>query len=658
MADSDISFVLDLDGNEFAQGINEAKNKVEELIAVTKNVGIAAGAVAVAFLAVKASIDLTIEAESIKAINDQFERLTQNAGIATDTLKSGLMDAASGLIDDTDLMKAANRSIIEMGSSAADLPELLNVARLATSAFGGDLLNNFESINHAIATGSVRGLKNLGIIVDQEKALRQFANSHGITVSAMSEAEKKQALLNAVLEKGKTAFAAIDPEAQRASNAWQRIKVSFGQVAETLTLAFDRIAGKSVKDAMENTAKVAEQTKNAVTAAFGDGAEKAAAQSKILQTEITSLTNRLEALKAGKGGAIEFDPGLKAAEIAALNTQLEDSKLKLSLIQEEQRKINSLAGSQATKPTKTGESPEDKDKLLAAEAKFNQDLAQLTQQRIASEMAAAQSLEQMEFALGEKRISIRDQADAQIEQIKSQRRMGEIANDEQMNLLIEQVEANKAARLIQFEEEVKQARLKALDQYVNASTSASDGIARAFEAGSKKNQIALNDWGATGMRVFNSFGNQATSALQAWGAGTKSAADAAKGFIFGMIADEAEARGKVMLLASIWPPNPAGLAAGAGLIALSGFLRAQSGGAGTGVGGSAGQVSVAGVTPPAMGTEETNYRPDMAQAREQKSVSLQIMGNYFETEQTKTRLVEMIREASDATDFKITEIGG
>lgn len=42
---------------------------------------------------------------------------------------------------------------------------------------------------------------------------------------------------------------------------------------------------------------------------------------------------------------------------------------------------------------------------------------------------------------------------------------------------------------------------------------------------------------------------------------------------------------------------------------------------------------------------------------ERKAVTLQVMGDYFETEQTKTRLVDLIREANDATDFKFVQIG-
>jgi hypothetical protein len=46
-----------------------------------------------------------------------------------------------------------------------------------------------------------------------------------------------------------------------------------------------------------------------------------------------------------------------------------------------------------------------------------------------------------------------------------------------------------------------------------------------------------------------------------------------------------------------------------------------------------------------------------ADATPKKTVTVQIAGHYFETEQTKTRLMEMIRETTDATDYKYVQVG-
>jgi hypothetical protein len=88
-----------------------------------------------------------------------------------------------------------------------------------------------------------------------------------------------------------------------------------------------------------------------------------------------------------------------------------------------------------------------------------------------------------------------------------------------------------------------------------------------------------------------------------------------------------------------------------GLIALSGFLRSQGGGS-SGGGGGGGSVSGGGDGGSASLTTDSG-QPAVSEKAQNKAVTIQVMGNYFETEQTKTRLVEMIREASDATDFTI-----
>lgn len=56
------------------------------------------------------------------------------------------------------------------------------------------------------------------------------------------------------------------------------------------------------------------------------------------------------------------------------------------------------------------------------------------------------------------------------------------------------------------------------------------------------------------------------------------------------------------------------------------------------------------------GSQAEAYKPEM-QDQNKKAVTLQIQGNYYETEQTRTRLMEMIREVGDFTDFNLKQVG-
>ncbi len=141
------------------------------------------------------------------------------------------------------------------------------------------------------------------------------------------------------------------------------------------------------------------------------------------------------------------------------------------------------------------------------------------------------------------------------------------------------------------------------------------------------------------------------------GSGSKDAGDAIKGFLFGSIGDVAVAHGTEILLSSIWPPNPVGIAAGGALIAFGEALASvgQSSGASApsaSSGGSSGGASATGLDQSQAAASTAS--PQAAQA---KSLTVAISGNIFETDQTRTRLMDMIRQAGDFTDFNLKQIG-
>lgn len=60
-----------------------------------------------------------------------------------------------------------------------------------------------DDIVTGLGRGSAMILDNLGIVVNQKEAQEEYAASLGKTVEQLSEAEKKQALINKVVADGK-----------------------------------------------------------------------------------------------------------------------------------------------------------------------------------------------------------------------------------------------------------------------------------------------------------------------------------------------------------------------------------------------------------------------------------------------------------------------
>ena len=197
-------------------------------------VALAIGSVISAGYALKKVFDLTLVSERNQQIANSFNAIAESAGLAGDKVRAGLAAAAQGLADDDDLMAAANKSIIELGDNAERIPEIMEIARKASALFGGDLIQNFENISQAIASGNVKSLRNLGIIIDTEAAQKKYAESLGISISQLSEVGKRQAIANEALAKAQEKFANVDESSAKATKAFKRMGVAGGELYDSI----------------------------------------------------------------------------------------------------------------------------------------------------------------------------------------------------------------------------------------------------------------------------------------------------------------------------------------------------------------------------------------------------------------------------------------
>lgn len=661
------SWRLDLDIKQFTANSIKAKGLVESIgdakgfTNLTRNIlsaGRALAIVGTAVVAFKTGLAAVMAAEKAAALNDQFNLLAKNVGLVGSELSTKVVDAMKGLADDKEAIMASAEAIGKLGANAAKLPEIMELARKRTAVFGGELIANYTEIANAIAAGNVRALKNVGIVVDQGKALREYAQANGQAVSTLSQEQKQRAILNATLEKGKTIYAGINEETKSVTMGWQRLGTTLGRVSGDI---FEWFGGK-LKPLFDrittNLNVMAEASEKFFKGMIGSEADQAKAELEDVYSRLRNLrTQLLEMRMAAKeenqgiisrifGGPDERDFARVEGQIKQLEAMRDELQKKAQAVEPEKAPIG--AGTE-------GEPGKDYDLIRQQETKFQSDLLKMKESRLQAEIALSTAYidENNQLVIGgeqklqEQIALMKEQERARINEIMA----SDALNKSQKEQLIKETEAMAHLERIRMEEELDQIRQRSLDNWVDKSTSASDGVARAFIAGAAQQKKALTDWGATGRTVFNSFSNNATQALLAFGSGAMSAQEAMRALTFGVIADTAEAKGKEMLLASIWPPNPAGMAGGAGLIALSGFLRSKAGAAPgggiPGIGGGAGGAIA----------EPTLPKPEVEEMQK-KAVSITVQGSYFETEQTQRRLVEMIRSESDATDFRFRQIGG
>lgn len=654
--------VIDLDSKEFIkkanealaaiQGIGDAKN-IEGLLTGIGRATILLGSLGAVALAIKLSLDAIFEGEQIEQANKSFEALAQSMGLAGDKLKEGLVAASKGLIDDTDLLKSATKAMIELGDNSSHMIELMTIARKSTAVFGGDLTERFEMISQAVANGNTRVLRQIGLTIDSDVAIRKYAASLGVTVTSLSESGKKQALLNEVLEQANKKYKDVHENTESVTNSYQKLKVALNDLREAFVIVFEKTAGPLFKRLINDFMEGSKIIREFFVERFGNGVEHAQHRVDSLTESIRDTEDSIKRMSEHPK-IMSFFIGQSQEKLERLRAELVEANSELEKLSVKKTPEGGTeSGIEATPDTKP---KVDYEQLKAERAKFEQDILAIKEQRLNNEMELATNFDQVEEIHNQQKQALADQFAQRAMQLQAEVAQGKIS-EVQAAELIDQTWQATSSKLEIMDQRLLDQRLKSLDQYQKASTSTSDGIVRAFQAGSQRNAAELTNFGKRGQAVYDSFSKHAVGALQDLGAGTKSATQVMKGFFFGMLADQAEQYGQFMLLSSIWPPNPAGLAAGAALLVLSGFLRSQAGGAGGGAGGGAASAGAAGSSAGGFVSTTNPESNIQGQAKEKNAVNIVVQGSYFDSGETARRITELVRESADATDFRITTIG-
>ncbi len=288
-----------------------AAESVSGLGARLGTAGIALGAVAGAAAGIFAAFKFAEIGEELEKQKKQFETLAKSAGIVGEELIAGLEKSAGGLVDTDDLIKIANGSIVKLGQSAQSLPQLFDLAQKSVKVFGGDATQNLELISNSIGNLQTKQLKQIGINVDAEKTFKDYAAGLGVTAAQLTETEKKQALLNAVLETGDKRFKDISTgiSDNTIANGLKKVSVGFDSITDSISAIVSSSLGSafasflnSVGTELDTIAKVLTNLQGRPET-FATELEKVGAQLEALELarpwlSIEEYNKRLDELKA------------------------------------------------------------------------------------------------------------------------------------------------------------------------------------------------------------------------------------------------------------------------------------------------------------------------------------------------------------------------
>lgn len=658
MATEKETLILDLDSKPAVKSVNDLSAKLiglgdpknfTQLITGLTKITRAVAVVGSAVVALKVGLDTILEAEATNKINAQFETLAKNAGLAADVLANELVGATQGLVDDTEVIKAANEALAQMGTNATRLPELMQLATKQVEVFGGDVLTRFKEMSKAIEGGTLDVLKNVGITTKAKDAIQAYAKSVGKMTFEIGEAEKRQALLNAVITEGNKKTAGITVNTNRVTEQMQMLKVTLLKIGEVFTLAFERLAGPALRSVLKYVNELATTLKQRVFQYLGDDAQKASAKLFFLRDELKKNEETLASLEA----KIKADTYTRMfsgvpAQAAAVRAEIEKIKSEITALESAAPKPKEEP---KTKPDTTAD-----ENALAARAKFYESLQALRLKDIEAQMLTATSEEEVLQLSEERKGLIIQDFFAKVEALRANARANNIA-DEDLAVQIAAAESERNAKLAQEVETVTEKQRAALLRFGRTAKETTAGFRAGFKQASKSSQKDLSATFQFGQMGFALLTKGAQMGFAAIGQAAAGGALDMKKAMIGAIGEIAEAKGAEIVADGIATLNPLKIAGGGALITLGSFLKSKAGAMGGGVpvptGGGA---AASEIRPEQMEIPEAKTEV-IEQSKKTRDVTVNIMGHYMETPETRRTLTELLRQESDATQFTISQIG-
>lgn len=187
----------------------------------------------------KVAIDLATVGANAALVRTRFDGLATTAGTTGDALLKALRAGSGGEISDLNLQLAANKAqLLGVASSAEQFGTLMSIARDRAQQMGISTTQAFDDLTTGLGRGSKLILDNLGILVNTDQANQAYAASIGKTVAALTDQERKQALINQVLKDGQATIAqtggAVESTASQIAQgqvAFENLKASVGELA-------------------------------------------------------------------------------------------------------------------------------------------------------------------------------------------------------------------------------------------------------------------------------------------------------------------------------------------------------------------------------------------------------------------------------------------
>jgi hypothetical protein len=199
--------------------------------------------------AVTAAFGVLQRAAAVDKLTESMEILSTRGGQDIEVLSNKLKEASGNAI----ALDMAFRQVSlasSAGLSTAEIEGLTTVAKGAAISLGRDLPDALDRIFRGAIKLEPEILDEIGLFVRVDEAAKKYAQQLGRTVTSLSQADKRQAFLNEILDQGISKFEeyadTVEPD------AFTQLAASLTDIALSLTKFFTGVFEPFIKFLAEN----------------------------------------------------------------------------------------------------------------------------------------------------------------------------------------------------------------------------------------------------------------------------------------------------------------------------------------------------------------------------------------------------------------------
>lgn len=199
--------------------------------------------------AVTAAFQALSNAARTEQLTKGLELMGARGGVALTLTAKNLQAVTDNAISAADAMKATAQASAS-GFSGDEIERLGKVARGASLALGRDMADSLDRLTKGAIKLEPELLDELGIMTRLDDAVKVYADANDKAVSSLTQTERRQAFLNAVLDEGERKFSDIND--QIATNPFDQLSASVKNTATQIGTLANNVLGPVAKFFAEN----------------------------------------------------------------------------------------------------------------------------------------------------------------------------------------------------------------------------------------------------------------------------------------------------------------------------------------------------------------------------------------------------------------------